>query len=613
MSSTRPCRPTSPPPPSPTTRTSSPTPPGQGQTAGSAPGDLPPGYLPLTSTLQTQAQSVVTQLQALAGGTASPTASPTASATGTTSGETTGGQHDDRREHDDRRDTTTGGTHHDRREHDHRREHHDRRDDDHRRDDERREHARPAGPATDRRDRDPVGGHRNLHPGRGRESASPSTTAAATAAPASTACASAAPHGLRRPPALGAGGRRDDAGHHRGLGPGRSHHRADHRRRRRPRRLPAPLRPHARTRPLPRTARRPMTRDRPPHRCGGFASTTESRPQRLGRRIVGSPAKEHPALPLQTAGYTWASPSGYVLRQGEGKTSMRFKPPTMLRKHKVRSLLAAGSCSWRSAALAFAQAAPAKADPQTTLVAVGSDTIQDVWNAFTRRPRPSGRVPRAARSRPGRSYNATNPATGAINEIITPTDGWAVQNGIVPNPTAATRWPPATAASPARTAPARASARWGSRSTRQPIRRQGPAPAGRAALTSPARPAGGHRRQQHRPSTSSASRSRSTLLPAPPARPAARRRPTARLHRRPRQRHHRARHHDGGDPALPPRSRLHQGRPTRCTTAARSPRAASRSGRRVRRPLSRPVPQPIDLYVPQLGSGTEKFWEEHRG
>ena len=39
----------------------------QGQTTGSAPGDLPPGYLPLTSSLQAQAQSVVTQLQALAG------------------------------------------------------------------------------------------------------------------------------------------------------------------------------------------------------------------------------------------------------------------------------------------------------------------------------------------------------------------------------------------------------------------------------------------------------------------------------------------------------------------------------------------------------------------
>jgi hypothetical protein len=70
---------------------------GQGQTTGSAPGDLPAGYLPLTSSLQTQAQGIVAQLRTLAGGTSSPTASPTTSATGTASATTTGG-------------TTTGGT-----------------------------------------------------------------------------------------------------------------------------------------------------------------------------------------------------------------------------------------------------------------------------------------------------------------------------------------------------------------------------------------------------------------------------------------------------------------------------------------------------------------------
>jgi hypothetical protein len=74
---------------------------GQGQTTGSAPGNLPPGYLPLPASLQAQAQSVVTQLQTLAGGTASPTASPTTSTTGTpstTQQQTTGGG-----------TTTTGG------------------------------------------------------------------------------------------------------------------------------------------------------------------------------------------------------------------------------------------------------------------------------------------------------------------------------------------------------------------------------------------------------------------------------------------------------------------------------------------------------------------------
>jgi hypothetical protein len=102
----------------------------------------------------------------------------------------------------------------------------------------------------------------------------------------------------------------------------------------------------------------------------------------------------------------------------------------MLRKRSVRSLLAAGAVLAALIGLAAAQASPAKADPQTSLVAVGSDTIQDVWNAFTNgagAPIAPGTVA---------SYNATNPATGAINEAITPTDGWAIQNNIVPNPTA---------------------------------------------------------------------------------------------------------------------------------------------------------------------------------
>jgi hypothetical protein len=67
---------------------------GQGQTTGTAPGDLPPGYLPLPASLQAQAQSVVTQLQTLASATGTPTASPTAStattpSTGNTQQQTT--------------------------------------------------------------------------------------------------------------------------------------------------------------------------------------------------------------------------------------------------------------------------------------------------------------------------------------------------------------------------------------------------------------------------------------------------------------------------------------------------------------------------------------------
>jgi hypothetical protein len=61
-----------------------------GQTPGTAPGDLPPGYLPLTSSLQAQAMGVVTQLQALA----NPSASPSPSASATSSSSSAGSQPD---------------------------------------------------------------------------------------------------------------------------------------------------------------------------------------------------------------------------------------------------------------------------------------------------------------------------------------------------------------------------------------------------------------------------------------------------------------------------------------------------------------------------------------
>jgi hypothetical protein len=50
---------------------------GQGQTTGSAPGDLPPGYLPLPAKLKSQADAVVAKLRANAGPT--PAGSPTSS------------------------------------------------------------------------------------------------------------------------------------------------------------------------------------------------------------------------------------------------------------------------------------------------------------------------------------------------------------------------------------------------------------------------------------------------------------------------------------------------------------------------------------------------------
>jgi len=121
------------------------------------------------------------------------------------------------------------------------------------------------------------------------------------------------------------------------------------------------------------------------------------------------------------------------------KTSMRFKPPTMLRKHKLRSLIIAGTVLAVVSGTTLAQSSPAKADPQTALVVVGSDTIQDVWNGFTNgSPAATGfaAIPAALGAGTAASYNATNPADGTFHQIITPQDGWALQNGIVPNPNA---------------------------------------------------------------------------------------------------------------------------------------------------------------------------------
>jgi hypothetical protein len=67
---------------------------GQGQTTGTTPGDLPPGYLPLPSSLVTQAQSVVAQLQALASPSPSPSASTSSSSSSDESSSGTGAQDD---------------------------------------------------------------------------------------------------------------------------------------------------------------------------------------------------------------------------------------------------------------------------------------------------------------------------------------------------------------------------------------------------------------------------------------------------------------------------------------------------------------------------------------
>jgi hypothetical protein len=64
---------------------------GIGQTPGVAPGDLPPGYLPLPASLKAKAVAVVAQLRADARGSNSPSASPASSAAGQTSPPASGG------------------------------------------------------------------------------------------------------------------------------------------------------------------------------------------------------------------------------------------------------------------------------------------------------------------------------------------------------------------------------------------------------------------------------------------------------------------------------------------------------------------------------------------
>jgi phosphate transport system substrate-binding protein len=78
-------------------------------------------------------------------------------------------------------------------------------------------------------------------------------------------------------------------------------------------------------------------------------------------------------------------------------------------------MLALGMAVVGFTGLALSQATPALADPTVTLVAVGSDTIQDVYNQFGLD---------AAGNLLG-SYDAVNPVTAAAHEIITPVDGTA--------------------------------------------------------------------------------------------------------------------------------------------------------------------------------------------
>jgi hypothetical protein len=85
------------------------------------------------------------------------------------------------------------------------------------------------------------------------------------------------------------------------------------------------------------------------------------------------------------------------------------------RAKRLKSLTVVGAVTLGFAGAAFAAAAPASADPAFTYVAVGSDTIQDVMNgfAFTTGGEAGGGVLA--------SYNATNPTDlTLVHENITP-------------------------------------------------------------------------------------------------------------------------------------------------------------------------------------------------
>ena len=93
---------------------------------------------------------------------------------------------------------------------------------------------------------------------------------------------------------------------------------------------------------------------------------------------------------------------------------MRFKPPVP-RKRWALAVLASGISLTAFAGLTFSQVSPAMADPTVKLVAVGSDTIQDVYDqfAFDLKGNLLG------------SYDATNPVDTATGEQITPNEGSA--------------------------------------------------------------------------------------------------------------------------------------------------------------------------------------------
>jgi hypothetical protein len=92
---------------------------------------------------------------------------------------------------------------------------------------------------------------------------------------------------------------------------------------------------------------------------------------------------------------------------------MRLKSPTWSRSLRVRGLIASGMVLAAVSGVMISQTTPALADPTEELVVVGSNTTQLLWDGIGLQ---------AAGNEIG-SYDAVNPVTGGINEIITPVDG----------------------------------------------------------------------------------------------------------------------------------------------------------------------------------------------
>ena len=101
---------------------------------------------------------------------------------------------------------------------------------------------------------------------------------------------------------------------------------------------------------------------------------------------------------------------------------MKLKPPSP-RRHKFRGLIVAGVLVAGVGSLVL-QTTPALADPEFTVVAVGSDTIQDVYNQFAA---DLGGTTLA-------SYNAVNPVTGAAGDTITSINATSNQACNYPRP-----------------------------------------------------------------------------------------------------------------------------------------------------------------------------------